>query len=83
MLTLKIRYWKGYAISLSFMAFLKSFVPFKFYELCSVLFLEQPWIARYWAITFDIELIPLRIYSVAGEPGWLSHKSTQLSTSGS
>ena len=36
-------------ISLSFMAFLKSFVPFKFYELCSVLsiFLEQPCIARY------------------------------------
>lgn len=44
--------------------FLKSLVSLKIYELCPVqrIFLEQPWVAKYWAITFDIELILLRIY---------------------
>lgn len=42
-LTSKIKYWKGYTIGPSFMAFLKSFAPFKIYELCPTLriFLEQ------------------------------------------
>lgn len=48
------------------MAFLKSRVPFKIYELCPVqkIFLKQPWVARYWATTFVIAPIPLRIYGV-------------------
>lgn len=66
MLTSKGKYWKRYAIGLSFMTFLESLVPSRIYELCPVqrIFLEQPGVARYWAITFGIELIPLRTYGV-------------------
>lgn len=66
LLTSKIKYWTGYAIGLSFMACFKLLVPFKIYELCPVqgIFLKQPWLARYQAITFDTTPIPLRIYGV-------------------
>lgn len=39
--------------------FLKSLVSLKMYQLCPVkgIFLEQPWIVKYWAIIFDTELI--------------------------
>lgn len=65
-LTSKLEYWKGYAIGLSFMAFVKLLVPSRIYELCPVqrIFLEQPGVGKYWAITFDVELIPLRTYGV-------------------
>lgn len=48
------------------MAFVKLLVPSRIYELCPVqrIFLEQPGVGRYWAITFDVELIPLRTYGV-------------------